>query len=75
LIRRLERREEEILAELEKLESEKARLETELARPEVYSLGGKAKAVKQALDNTAAQVEQKNTEWAETADELEKAKV
>ncbi|MDR0718232.1 MAG: ABC-F family ATP-binding cassette domain-containing protein [Treponema sp.] len=74
LIRRLQRREEEILAELERLESEKSRLETELARPEVYSAGEKAKAVKQALDDTAAQIEQRNAEWAETADELEKAK-
>jgi ATP-binding cassette subfamily F protein 3 len=75
LIRRLQRREEGILFELEKLESEKSRLETELARPEVYSAGEKAKAVKQALDDTAARIEQKNTEWAETSDELEKVKI
>jgi ATP-binding cassette subfamily F protein 3 len=74
LIRRLQRREEEILGELEKLESEKSRLETELARPEVYSINGKAKEAKQALDDTASQIEQKNKEWVETADELEKVK-
>jgi len=37
LTRRLERKEEEILKEMENLETEKSRIETELARPDVYS--------------------------------------
>ncbi|MDR2631595.1 MAG: ABC-F family ATP-binding cassette domain-containing protein, partial [Spirochaetaceae bacterium] len=42
-IRRLEREEAEILKALAHLEAEKARLEGELARPEVYSNGEKAR--------------------------------
>jgi len=67
LLRRLEREEGEILATLEKLEKEKAALEAELARPEVYSSGEKAKAVKQKLDSIAGELEVKTTEWEEKA--------
>jgi ATP-binding cassette subfamily F protein 3 len=63
LVRRLRRQEEEILKILEGLEAEKARLEAELAKPEVYASGEKAKAVKRRLDETAAAVEAKSLEW------------
>ena len=74
LVRRLERQEAEILTALEKLENEKQKLEADLARPEVYSSGEKAKAVKQKLDETAAALEIKNREWENVAAELEKAR-
>jgi ATP-binding cassette subfamily F protein 3 len=74
LIRRLERQEGEILAALEALETEKAVLETELARPEVYSSGEKAREVKGKLDGVTAAVECKTREWEAAAEELEKAK-
>jgi ATP-binding cassette subfamily F protein 3 len=74
LIRRLEREEGEILKALEKLEAEKAALETELGRPEVYSSGEKARAVKARLDGVTAELEGKGREWEEKAAELEMAK-
>jgi ATP-binding cassette subfamily F protein 3 len=69
-IRRLERQEAEILKVMEKLEAEKAKLETELSRPEVYSSGEKAKAVKQKLDECSAALEAKSLEWEPIAEEL-----
>ena len=74
LVRRLERREAEILNAMEELEKEKRMLEEELARPEVYSSAEKAKAIKQKLDENAASTEGKNREWEAAACELEKAK-
>jgi len=72
LVRRLQREEGEILAALEKLEAEKAALETELAKPEVYSNGEKAKAVKFQLDRITAELETKTAAWEEKAAELSK---
>jgi ATP-binding cassette subfamily F protein 3 len=74
LIRRLEREEREILKQLEALEAEKAALETELGRPEVYSNGEKARAVKARLDGVTAELEGKGREWEEAAAELERVK-
>jgi ATP-binding cassette subfamily F protein 3 len=74
LIRRLERREQEILAELDALEAEKAALETELGKPEVYSSGEKARAVKAGLDAAALAIEGKSREWDAAAEELGRLK-
>jgi ATP-binding cassette subfamily F protein 3 len=74
LIRRLERQEEEILAELEALEAEKAALEAELGKPEVYSSGEKTRAIKAALDAATAAAEGKSREWEAKAEELKRAK-
>jgi ATP-binding cassette subfamily F protein 3 len=69
-IRRLQRQEAEILKILEELENKKSALETELALPEVYSNGDKAKAVKVKLDECTADVEEKTREWENLANEL-----
>jgi ATP-binding cassette, subfamily F, member 3 len=74
LVRRLERQEAETLSAMEKLETEKKRLEEELGKPEVYSSGEKARAVKLTLDETAAALEAKSKEWEGIAGELEKLK-
>ena len=74
VVRRLERQEAEILKALETLEAEKAALEAELSRPEVYSSGERAKAVKQKLEEHAAAVEAKSREWEAKAAELESCK-
>jgi ATP-binding cassette subfamily F protein 3 len=55
------------------LEKEKAVLEAELARPEVYSNGEKARAVKLRLDNCAAAIETQTAAWESLAEELERA--
>jgi ATP-binding cassette subfamily F protein 3 len=70
LIRRLEKQEKDIIAELEALEAEKAALETQLARPDVYSSAEKARAVKLRLDALQAQAEAKSREWEAKAEEL-----
>ncbi len=69
--RRLEREEAEILGRMEKLEAEKAALEAELGRPEVYSDGAKSKAAKAKLDAAAAGIEREAAEWERVAAELE----
>jgi ATP-binding cassette subfamily F protein 3 len=70
LIRRLERREQEILAEIDALEAEKAALEAELAKPDVYSSGERARAVKARLDAAALALEAKSREWEAAGEEL-----
>jgi ATP-binding cassette subfamily F protein 3 len=72
LVRRLERQEGEILKDLETLEAEKVRLEGELAKPEVYSKGEKAKAVQTGLQGLAVKIDGKTREWEEKAGELER---
>ena len=74
IIRRLARQEAEIFKDLEELETLKQKLEAELALPEVYSSGEKARSIKQKLDKTAAALEAKTMEWETAAGELEKAK-
>jgi ATP-binding cassette subfamily F protein 3 len=73
-LRRLERKEGEILMALEALETEKAVLEAELAQPGVYSSRDKAGEVKRRLDEVTAAVEAKTREWEEAAEVLERAK-
>jgi ATP-binding cassette subfamily F protein 3 len=70
-IRRLQRQEAEMLEAIEKLETEKASWEAELSSPAVYSNGEKAKAVKQKLDECAAAIKAKTTEWETLAAQLE----
>jgi ATP-binding cassette subfamily F protein 3 len=74
LIRRLERQEGEILNALETREAEKAALEAELALPEVYSSGEKARALKHKLDIVTAALADKTQEWEAAAEELRQAK-
>jgi ATP-binding cassette subfamily F protein 3 len=74
LIRRLERQEEDILKALEELEAERAALEGELARPEVYSNGEKAREVKFKLDRTNGEIAARSREWEAKAGELEAAR-
>jgi ATP-binding cassette subfamily F protein 3 len=68
--RRLQRQEAELLNTIAELEGEKSRLETELSRPEVYSIGEKASAVKRKLDTCAATLKEKTAEWEELAAQI-----
>jgi ATP-binding cassette subfamily F protein 3 len=74
LVRRLQRQEEEVLKALEALENEKTLLDAELARPDVYSNGEKAREVKLKLDEYAAKIEKKTSEWEAVAAELKDAR-
>ena len=71
-LRKLERQEANALLCLEELEKEKTRLEAELARPDVYSNGERAREVKLKLDECAAAIEVKTREWEAIASEAEK---
>jgi ATP-binding cassette subfamily F protein 3 len=73
LIRRLERREEALVETLERLEKEQARLEQELARPEVYGLRERALPVKEALDLILAEAAEAAAAWEQAAAEKEAA--
>ncbi|MDR0450315.1 MAG: hypothetical protein LBH26_03525, partial [Treponema sp.] len=74
LIRRLERREAEILKALEELEAEKAGLEARLSLPEVYSNGEKARAVQEKLKALTGAISEKTAGWEDLAEELEQAR-
>jgi ATP-binding cassette subfamily F protein 3 len=63
IIRKLEKKEAEVLKDIEELDAKKIALEAELARPDIYSNGEKAKNVKQKLDECAANIEIKTHEW------------
>jgi ATP-binding cassette subfamily F protein 3 len=71
LLRRLRRQEEEILREIEALETEKARLEAELARPEVYRDGEKTRELRRRLGAAREGLDKKNLEWEAKAAELQ----
>ncbi|MFZ5368844.1 MAG: ABC-F family ATP-binding cassette domain-containing protein [Spirochaetota bacterium] len=70
-IRRLERQEAELLASLEEAEAEKTRLESELAKPEVYSDGTKVRVVQAQLDAILGQIDELTTQWEQIAQELD----
>jgi ATP-binding cassette subfamily F protein 3 len=72
LIRRLRREETGILEDLEKLEQEKAVLEAQLSRPDVYSSAEKARQVTRKLAEINLALDAKNNEWEAKAAELEK---
>ncbi|MCL2069377.1 MAG: ABC-F family ATP-binding cassette domain-containing protein [Treponema sp.] len=70
VIRRLERKEAELLSAMEELEAEKQKLEGELSLPEIYSSGEKARAVKARLDECAAALEERGRDWEAVHTEL-----
>ncbi|MDR1898618.1 MAG: ABC-F family ATP-binding cassette domain-containing protein [Treponema sp.] len=74
LIRRLERQEAELLSALDALEQEKRDLEADLARPEVYGNGEKAKAAQAGLGAVLSAIEEKTGEWEQRAGELHAAR-
>jgi ATP-binding cassette subfamily F protein 3 len=70
-LRRLEREEAEVLKALAELEAEKARLEGDFARPEIYANGEKVRKIQAELREIAAGIETKTQEWEATAREME----
>ncbi|MDR1278540.1 MAG: ABC-F family ATP-binding cassette domain-containing protein [Treponema sp.] len=72
LARRLRRQEEETLRALENLETERTRLEADLAKPEVYRNGDKARTVQARLEALAGEIKTKTGEWENIAGELER---
>ncbi|MCL2180445.1 MAG: ABC-F family ATP-binding cassette domain-containing protein [Treponema sp.] len=70
ILRRLEKKESEILKSLEELDNKKRLLEAQLSNPGIYSNGDKAREVKIKLDECASGIEAKTREWEETAAEI-----
>lgn len=55
-----------------KLEEEKSVYEKQMANPEVYTNGEKAKSVQKKIEDLAQKLEELNLEWLEAAEVLEK---
>lgn len=55
-----------------KLEEEKSVYEKQMANPEVYTNGEKAKSVQKKIEDLAQKLEELNLEWMEAAEVLEK---
>ncbi len=70
-IRRLERQEADLLAGLEQAETEKARLEADLTRPEVYLDGTKVRDVQGKLNAILHKIDELTDQWEQIAQELE----
>jgi ATP-binding cassette subfamily F protein 3 len=61
--KRRKKREDELVARIETLEADKSRAELELAKPEVYSSGEKAKKVQAEIRTLETAIENAHTEW------------
>jgi ATP-binding cassette, subfamily F, member 3 len=69
-IRKLQRREEEILARLETIGAQKAALEREMGLPSNYADGAKMKRLAAAADELDGEAESLNLEWESVTDGL-----
>ncbi|MDR1933200.1 MAG: ABC-F family ATP-binding cassette domain-containing protein [Spirochaetales bacterium] len=74
LIRKLERREEEILARIGGLEARQREIMAEMARPETYADGGKMKNLKDELERAGQQEAALHAQWEQAGAQLEAAK-
>ncbi len=74
-LRKLQRREEEILARLEALGLQKAACEREMGLPENYADGAKMRQLQAALDELDREAEGLNAEWELVASELAEGEV
>jgi len=68
--RKLQKREEEILARLEVIGNQKASCETEMGQPATYSDGAKMRRLQLSLDQLDREAENLNQEWESVAEEL-----
>ena len=68
--RRLERREEEILAEIDESETEKTTLEQSLSQPEIYSDGAKCKEISVKISDLEKKITSLNVEWEQISEKL-----
>ena len=69
--RKLEKEVEKIEGLIASAESKKTELENQMANPDVYSNGEKAKAVQKQIDDVAAKLEQLNADWEAAAERLD----
>lgn len=69
--RRLERREEQLLEEISSLEEQKEALETELAKPSVYSDATKSRSVMKEIETLTEKLDALALEWEEVTAQLQ----
>ena len=69
--RKLEKEEQRLMEEITALEEKKANLEEELSKPEVYSDGGKSKAIQEEIEKTEKLIEETSQKWEEISMQLE----
>jgi len=74
ILRRLERREEEVLARIEELEEEHRELQRRLALPEVYADGAEVKAVMEKISRNEGERGSLHIEWEKLSAEIEEAR-
>ena len=69
--RKLEKEVEKIETQIAEAEGKKSELENQMANPDVYSNGEKAKAVQKQIDDINALLDKLNAAWEEAAEKLE----
>ncbi|GHU30029.1 ABC transporter ATP-binding protein [Spirochaetia bacterium] len=70
LVRKLEKQEAELLARIEALEKEKAQLESDLEKPEIYSNGPRAQQIQKDINRLSSTIDHAVTEWEAKSAEL-----
>ena len=68
--KRLEKREEQILLEIDEAEEQKTSLEMQLSLPEVYSDGEKCREISSKIDELETKITELNSEWEELSEKL-----
>ena len=68
--KRLEKREEQILLEIDEAEEQKISLEMQLSLPEVYSDGEKCREISSKIDELETKITELNSEWEELSEKL-----
>ncbi|MCQ2248341.1 MAG: ABC-F family ATP-binding cassette domain-containing protein [Treponema sp.] len=69
--RKLKKEAEKIEAQILETEEKKAELENQMALPEVYSNGEKAKAIQKEIEGLSAQIDGLNDQWLVALEKLE----
>lgn len=69
--RKIQKEVERLEQEIEKTEAKKTELENQMALPEVYSNGEKAKEVQKQIEELAAKLDKLNEDWMTAAEKLE----
>ncbi len=71
--RKLEKEVEKIEDKISEADAKKSELENQMANPDVYSNGEKAKAVQKQIDDISLLLEQLNADWEAAAEKLDVA--
>ncbi|MBO8436055.1 MAG: hypothetical protein IAA97_03655, partial [Spirochaetes bacterium] len=73
-IKALEREQEKLMKELDELNLEKSRIDSEIALPENYSDASKITKLMKEKDEIESRIAEKETRWLEASEEAEKCR-